>query len=363
MQTTSNAVAEKTDKAGEKVAEKRRALGRGLESLLPGGPRVLPSNTPSPSTSSGQALAENTRKDGAPEGVTAGEAPGLPEPGVVDLQAAAARGPEGQPAEIPVDLIDHNPHQTRTFFEPEGLEELAFSIRVQGVIQPIVVRPEGTGTNGRYILILGERRLRASKMAGKTTIPAIVKRVSEQQAAEMTIVENLQREDLECLEQAAAFAHLSREFSLTQEEIGKRVGVSRETVSNYLRLLKLPGPVQNYLRRGELTYSHARELLVLSDDTQILKLAELAVKKKMSVLQLEAVRMDLDFPKPDGDKKPGGGARWVDPNIRAAQRNLEMILGMRVRIRDRKGKGKITIEYGTIDDYERVVGMLKGSRQ
>jgi len=356
MQTTSNAVAvEKTDKSGEKVAEKRRALGRGLESLLPGGPRVVPSKAP-------EDVAGRT---GAPVAPLAGEAQALPETGVVDLQAAAARGPEGQAvAEIAVDLIDHNPHQTRTFFEPEGLEELAFSIRVQGVIQPIVVRPEGTGTNGRYILILGERRLRASKMAGKTTIPAIVKRVSEQQAAEMTIVENLQREDLECLEQAAAFAHLSREFSLTQEEIGKRVGVSRETVSNYLRLLKLPGPVQNYLRRGELTYSHARELLVLSDDSQILKLAELAVKKKMSVLQLEAVRMDLDFPsKPDGDKKPGGGARWVDPNIRAAQRNLEMILGMRVRIRDRKGKGKITIEYGTIDDYERVVGMLKGSRQ
>ena len=289
---------------------------------------------------------------GAPD---AGEGAGA----TVDLQAVAARGHvDGVPVvDVAIDLIDHNPHQTRQDFAAEFLEELAWSIKVHGVIQPIVVRPEG---NGRYILILGERRLRASKMAGKTAIPAIVKRVSEQQAAEMTIVENLQRQDLECMEQAAAFAHLSREFSLTQEEIGRRVGVSRETVSNYLRLLKLPVQVTTYLNRGDLTYSHARELLVLDDDDQILKMAELAVKKNMSVVQLEYAIQDLHFPPhPEGDKKPGG-ARWVDPNVRAAQRNLEMILGMRVRIRDRKGKGKITIEYNTIEDYDRVVGMLKG---
>ena len=141
-----------------------------------------------------------------------------------------------------MDLIDDNPHQTRSDFDEEMLKELARSIQVQGVIQPIVVRP---GKEGTYVLILGERRLRASKLAGKTTIPAIVKRVSEQQAAEMTIVENLQRQDLDCLEQAEAFASLSTEFGLTQEEIGKRVGASRETVSNYLRLLKLPYDVQN----------------------------------------------------------------------------------------------------------------------
>jgi ParB family chromosome partitioning protein len=199
-------------------------------------------------------------------------------------------------------------------------------------------------------------------MAGKTTIPAIVKRVSEQQAAEMTIVENLQRQDLDCLEQAEAFAHLSTEFGLTQEQIGKRVGASRETVSNYLRLLKLPGEVQNYLSRGDLTYSHARELLALHDDSQILKLAQIAVKKKMSVQLLEEAVLDLNLPMqpqwPEGAKS--GGARWVDPNVRAAQRQLETVLGMRVRIRDRKGKGKITIEYGTLEDFDRVVGMLKG---
>jgi ParB family chromosome partitioning protein len=279
----------------------------------------------------------------------------------VDLQAVAARRTaEGAPVlELALDLIESNPHQTRMDFDEEFLKELARSIQVQGVIQPIVVRP---GVDGRYLLILGERRLRASKLAGKTTIPAIVKRVSEQQAAEMTIVENLQRQDLDCLEQAEAFAHLSTEFGLTQEEIGKRVGSSRETVSNYLRLLKLPADVQTFLSRGFLSYSHARELLVLDDESQISKLAVLAVKKKWSVLQLEDEVMNLNMPlqRPEEQKGPGGGARWVDPNVRAAQRTLETALGMRVRIRDRRGKGKITIEYGTLEDFDRVVGVLKG---
>lgn len=365
------------EKVFEKVLEKRRALGRGLESLLPG-PRVVPSNDP--------ALAQSTRKDGAPSGAVetrAAEIPSAegagavegngrvkdpsphpsPHPSLhetVDLQASAARrSPDGaQTLELAIESVEGNPHQTRMDFDDELLKELARSIQVQGVIQPIVVRP---GIDGKYVLILGERRLRASKLAGKTTIPAIVKRVSEQQAAEMTIVENLQRQDLDCLEQAEAFAHLSTMFNLTQDEIGKRVGASRETVSNYLRLLKLPADVQNYLSRGDLTYSHARELLVLHDETQVSKLAELAVKKKMSVLQLEDEVLNLNMPMEGSEpEKSGGGARWVDPNVRAAQRTLETILGMRVRIRDRRGKGKITIEYGTIDDFDRVVGMLKG---
>jgi ParB family chromosome partitioning protein len=346
------------EKVAEKVVEKRRALGRGLESLLPGGPRVVPANDPT--------LAQSARKDGAPSSVLAvpSAVPAETATGraaeTVDLQAVAERRTvDGASAlELALDSIESNPHQTRMDFDDELLKELARSIQVQGVLQPIVVRP---GIDGRYVLILGERRLRASRIAGKATIPAIVKRVSEQQAAEMTIVENLQRQDLDCLEQAEAFAHLSTEFGLTQEEIGKRVGASRETVSNYLRLLKLPVDVQNFLSRGDLTYSHARELLVLHDESQISKLAQLAVKKRMSVLQLEDEVMNLNLPLQGAEpEKVGGGARWVDPNVRSAQRTLETILGMRVRIRDRKGKGKITIEYGTLEDFDRVVGMLKG---
>jgi len=273
--------------------------------------------------------------------------------------------------EIALDQIEQNPYQTRTEFDANALAELAASIQAQGVLQPIVVRPapvrpgavrpgEGhPGSKERFILILGERRYRASKMAGKTTIPAIVKRVSEQQAAEMTLVENLQRQDLECLDQALAFAKLSTDFNLTQEDIGKRVGVSREQVSNYLRLLKLPPEVQMALRKKELTYSHARLLLALEDDTQITKVARVVITKKMSVALLQDMVMDSHVPKEIPGSGKVGGARWVDPNVRAEQRSLEAALGLRVRIRDRRGKGKIVIEYGTLEDFDRVVQMLK----
>ena len=333
-----------TEKA-EKTIEKRRALGRGLESLLPG-PRAVPMAGTEP----GAARAVETVPAGAEPASASAE----------NLQAMAARRPDGIPiVEVPLDAIDDNPHQTRSTFDESLLQELAQSIKVQGVIQPIMVRP-ATGAEGRYVLVLGERRLRASKLAGKTTIPAIIKRVSEQQAAEMTLIENLQRQDLDCLDQAEAFANLSQEFGLTQEEIGKRVGAARETVSNYLRLLKLPEKVKFLLQRGELSYSHARALLTLRDPEQTEKMAELAVRKKWSVLQLDDEVTNLNIPverTPDGVQNR---ARWVDPNVRAAQRSLETILGTRVRIRDRRGKGKITIEYGTLEDFDRVVGMLKG---
>jgi ParB family chromosome partitioning protein len=366
--TTSNAAvdktAEKTDshkvpeKTPEKLAEKRRALGRGLESLLPG-PRVVPA---APAAGS-QPAGIRPPKPAAEFAGGRAEAPVAPPETVVDeLQAAAA--PEGEHTlELALDRIEQNPYQTRQEFEPRALSDLAGSIQTQGVLQPIVVRPApprlGTDQQ-RFVLILGERRFRASKIAGKTTIPAIVKRVSEQQAAEMTLVENLQRQDLDCLEQAQAFANLSTEFNLTQEEIGKRVGVSREQVSNYLRLLKLPPTVLMALRKKELTYSHARLLLSLGDDHQIVRVAQMAIAKKMSVALLTDLVMNIDVAKGGGEERQPSGARWVDPNVRAAQRSLEVVLGMRVRIRDRKGKGKITIEYGTLEDFDRVVGMLKG---
>ena len=386
--TTSNAAADTaaktgTEKAHEKLAEKRRALGRGLESLLPG-PRVVPAPPARPPAA--PTLPQSTRKDGAPDSASSQfPVPGSQEPGsalsssgtdggrapeVVDeLQAAGAgQTPDGEQAfELALDQIEQNPYQTRTEFEPNALAELAASIQEQGVLQPIVVRPEPARAGvvraaGRehFILILGERRFRASKMAGKTTIPVIVKRVSEQQAAEMTLVENLQRQDLHCLEQAEAFARLSTDFHLTQEAIGKRVGVSREQVSNYLRLLRLPREVLDALRNGDLTYSHARLLLSLGEESQIVKVARLVIAKKMSVALLEEKIIDSHIPKGDPEERQQSGARWVDPNVRAAQRSLEAVLGMRVRIRDRRGKGKIVIEYGTLEDFDRVVGMLKG---
>ncbi len=398
--TTSNAAAvdkaaEKAgaEKAHEKLAEKRRALGRGLESLLPGPRAVAPDASSQFSVLSSQPTEAAASSSGTEVGrAQAAAAP--PEAGTLDaLHAAAELAPDGEHAiELALDQIEQNPYQTRTEFEPRALSDLAASIQVQGVLQPIVVRPatyphgsmgqtyEGEevirpeiagslprlrpvapGGKPRYILILGERRYRASKMAGKTTIPAMVKRVSERQAAEMTVVENLQREDLHCLDQATAFAKLSKEFGMTQEEIGKRVGVSREQVSNYLRLLKLPAEVRNAVRSNGLTYTHARLLLSLEDEAQITKVARIVIAKKMSVALLEELVMDSHIPKDPPESRKVGGARWVDPNVRAEQRSLEAILGLRVRIRDRKGKGKILIEYGTIEEFDRVVTMLKGN--
>jgi ParB family chromosome partitioning protein len=328
--------------AVEKVPDKRRALGRGLDSLLPSGPRpVAPVLGVAPQTSSAAAASDRPTSSAV----------------ISDMQAQAAKAQSGDAVQqIPLDQIDENPYQTRLRFNSELLEELAQSIRTSGLVQPIVVRP---GENGRYVLVLGERRCRASKLAGKQTIPAIVRRVSDQQAAEMTVVENLQRQDLSCLEQAAAFAKLSRDFGLTQEQIGQRTGVSRESVSNYMRLLKLPGPVMHYLQEGSLGFSEARVLLRLMDPTQIPKIADEAVRKKMSVQQLEELVDQTNVPMLDSEKAQAS-ARWVDPNVRAAQGELERVLGVRVRIKDRKGKGKIVIEYSTLEDYDRVISALKG---
>jgi ParB family chromosome partitioning protein len=289
---------------------------------------------------------------------------GAAEPGTIpELQAQAARRKpaEHEVLDLAIDLIDINPHQTRSWtkWEIEALDELADSIKLQGVLQPITVRP---GKDGRYVLITGERRMRASTTAGKTTVPAIVRVVSEQQAAEMTVIENLQRRDLTCIDLARAYIMLSKNFNLTQEQIGERVGVARETVSNYMRLAKLPIPVQQYLQDGELEFSHARVLLNLEDPEVVERVAHKAAREEWSVDKLE--HFVLFDPSMFGAKKKeakgGGGARWVDPNVRAAQRELERVLGVRVKIRDRNGKGKITLEYSTLEDFDRVVEMLKG---
>jgi ParB family chromosome partitioning protein len=289
--------------------------------------------------------------------------------GVIEIQAVAeTRVPSNLVVNLAISDVDKNPFQTRLVDDDDALEELSDSIKANGVVQPIVVRP--AEEEGRYILIMGERRLHASKKAGKTHIPALVRRVSEQQAAEMTIVENLQREDLSPMEQAESFRVLSNQFSLTQQQIADRVGLSRVSVANYMRLLKLPREVMQMLMEKRINFAKAKELLKLGDNDRIAEAALYAVNKGMNIEQIEmlVLRMDglLDpipgMPGVKKEEKTSGGARWVDPNVRSAQIDLERLLGVRVRIRDRKGKGKIVIEYSTVDDYERVVEMLRGKK-
>ena len=314
--------------------DKRRALGRGLDSLLPSRPQVV-------------TVTEVQR-------IAAAISPETPVPPLpVEMPPVS---PGAAVIRIALDAIDENPYQTRRAFDQKALEELAESIRASGLVQPIVVRPSA---DGRYTLILGERRCRAAKLAGETTIAAIVRQVSNEQAAEMTVIENLQRQDLNCLEQALAFARLSREFGLTQEQIGQKTGCSRESVSNYMRLLKLPEEVQQLLLDGKLGFSEARVLLQLINPETIPHFAKEAVEKQLSVAQLTALVEYANLPgEPAAERE--ARPRWIDPNVRAIQTELEQILGCRVRISDRKGKGKIQIEYASLEDFDRVIEMLKG---
>ncbi len=295
-------------------APKRRALGKGLESLLP---RV-------------QAVAEPV--------------------------AATPQTPEtGNPREIPVGEIERSPYQTRTHFDETQLSELADSISATGVVQPIVVRPLPAG---RFQLIAGERRWLASQRAGKETIPAIVRHVSDEQAMEMTIVENLQRTDLNPMEQARAFERLGREFQLTQEQMAKRTGKDRASVSNFLRLLRLPSGVQAQVENGELTFGHAKALLPLENPETILKAAQKVVALSMSVRQAEGYVQGLLNPE---RKKSAGGEEkenMVDPNVREVQTMLQRALGLKVRVEDRKGRGRVIIEYARLEEFDRLLELL-----
>jgi ParB family chromosome partitioning protein len=347
------------EKKDEKV-EKRRALGRGLESLLPG-PRVVSSGRENAAGQGGAPGGETRIPRFARDDKDSRDDTPAPQGEVSSNQAQAISA--NSVAGLDVGLIDENPYQTRYVFDEAALKELADSIREHGVVQPVVVRPDEK--TGRYILVLGERRLRASKLAGKNTIPALIRKLSLQQAAEMTVLENVVRADLNPVEQAEAFRVLSKEFNLTQAQIAERVGVSRETVANYMRLLRLPKDVMQYMLNKQLSFSDAREILSLDNPEHIPLLAKEIVTKHLKMDEVQERVRELNgfvsMQKQEGaeERRAARGARWMDPNVRAAQMEMERTLGMRVRIKDRNGKGRIVIEYATVDDYERVVEMLR----
>jgi ParB family chromosome partitioning protein len=262
--------------------------------------------------------------------------------------------------EISVDLIDSSPYQPRTDPEKDShaMDELVASIREQGVLQPILVR---AAAGGRFQLIAGHRRWAASRKAGKQTVPAIVKQVSNESAAEMTLIENLQREDLNPMEHARAFARLGNEFGLTQEQMAQRTGKDRPSVGNYLRLLKLPETVQADIESGALTFGHAKVLMTAPTLEMQAEIAEQVKAEYLSVratadLVASKVAGSLAIPEPPAPKpdKP------VDPNVRAAQLDMQNRLGCRVSIKDRNGKGKIVIEYRGLEDFDRIVLALTG---
>ena len=295
---------------------KRRALGRGLESLLP---RVQATASPAPE-----------------------------------------QGAAGKPLEIRCDLIDRNPFQTRSHFDELRLEELAQSIAASGVIQPILVRPS---QGGRYQLITGERRLLASKKAGRETIPAFLRPVSDEQAMEITIVENLQRADLNPMEQARAYRRLSEEFQMTQEQMATRTGKDRASVANFLRLLRLPEELQGSVESGQLTFGHARTLLALESAERMRAAAAKVLALSMSVRQTESYVQGLLHPEEKKASKSAKPPAELDPNVRDAQEMLQRRLGLKVSIEDKRGRGRVIIEYSGLEDFDALLAHLAGSQE
>jgi ParB family chromosome partitioning protein len=296
---------------------KRRALGKGLDSLLPriqGNAAPPPVNRPAPVE---------------PEG--------------------------GKPREIPIEEIDRNPFQTRSHVDEAELAELAASITANGVVQPILVRPLA---NGRFQLIAGERRWLASQLAGKKTIPSILRQVSDEQALEITIVENLQRADLNPMEQARAFERLSREFHMTQEQIATRTGKDRVSVSNYMRLLSMPDGVQKLVETGSLSFGHAKVLLGLKLHPDFDKTAKRVANLSLSVRQTETLVQAILFP--EKARKESTPEIPADPNVKEVEEHLQRALGLKVHIEDKNGRGRVIIEYADLADFDGLLEQLAG---
>lgn len=253
--------------------------------------------------------------------------------------------------EIDVDRIDPNPYQPRRQFRAEALKELAQSIRSAGVIQPLVLRKSGE----RYQLIAGERRWRAAQLAGLVRVPAVVRDIEETKVLEITLVENVQRENLSPVELAKAFDRLANEFSLTQEEIAQRTGKDRATVANTLRLLKLEKPIQDMIDNGRLSSGHGRALLAIDDSRSRTTLAARAARGRLTVRQIERLATRRR-------KQPVAAPTTPDPNVRAAIEELQRTLGTRIVLRERRGSrpGLLGIEYydeqQLIALYDRLLG-------
>ncbi len=324
------------------MTEKRKVLGRGLESLLP--PRPF-SNFPS--IPGGAGATTGSGGGPAPDVASASADVDIATVPGVTLGASAAAPPGEAVLEIPIERVRFNRFQPRKACDQERLEELARSMEEIGLVQPIVVRPRHDG----YELIAGERRLRAAMHNGYTTIPAIVREASDLMTAEMALLENLQREDLNPMEEAAAYQQLGPGgFHLTQEEIAKRTGKDRSTIANVLRLLKLPEEVQKLVEKGDLSFGHAKVLMTLATPALVTEVARKVVNDSLSVRQTETLVTNLVQERPAAKKE-----RIVDPNVREAEQNLRRALGVRVTINDRNGKGRIVLEYGSLEDFDRIV--------
>lgn len=260
---------------------------------------------------------------------------------------------------VEIGLIDPNPFQPRREWSRADIESLAASISAQGILQPLVLRRKGR----RYQLIAGERRLRAAREAGLKTVPAVVREANDEEMLALALMENIQRTDLGPMEKAEAFRRLSDEFDLTQEEMGRQVGMSRSAVANFQRLLELPEPVQEHLRRGNLQMGHGRALLGLGDRTAMERLASVAVRRRYSVRTLEEQVRRLSAGGSTGRTGPGKSQRR-SPEEKKLEEDLQRLLKTRVRLSTQGGSsGRIEISYHSLLELERLVDLFrKGAR-
>jgi len=261
-------------------------------------------------------------------------------------------GVDGQLKSVPVDLIQRGKYQPRRDIEPESLQELADSIRAQGLMQPIVIRPV---SDKRYEIIAGERRWRAAQLAGLDAIPAMVRDVGDDTAIAMALIENIQREDLNPIEEAAALQRLQTEFELTQQQVAEAVGKSRSTVANLLRLMALQPDVRRLLEHGDLDMGHARCLLALEGETQS-HAARTVVGRGLSVRQTEALVRQWQASAQGEDK----ATPTIDPNIRQLQDELSDKLGTPVNIQHGAGgKGRLVLNYSSLDELDGILAHIK----
>jgi ParB family chromosome partitioning protein len=263
--------------------------------------------------------------------------------------------PHESTLDIPVEAIQPNPFQPRRVFQDKALGELAQSIRANGIIQPLVVRL----VNGNYQLVAGERRWRAAKLAGVALVPVVVREIPEERLLEITLIENIQREDLNPMETAGAFARLSGELNLNAEQIGLRTGKDRSTVINLMRLLQLPPDIQHLISEGKLTAGHGRCLLSLPNADLQHEVSERAVHGAWSVRQVEltCARMTAGkTPKHVDEAK-------IDPNVKAAIQEMERKLGTRIRVKEgARGRGRLEIEYYSAEDLDRIYDAIMGEK-
>jgi ParB family chromosome partitioning protein len=280
----------------------------------------------------------------------------LPERAVPRAKPEADSRPAADSVQsVPLSRVITNPAQPRRTFDPQAIEELAQSIRIDGVIQPIVVRPQ----KDRFLLVVGERRFRAARLAGLSEIPAVVKDVSDDRLLELALVENIQREDLNPIEVATALRTMATELDLSHEELAERTGKDRSTVTNTLRLLRLPRDIQQLVAEKRLSMGHARAILALDDREQQRALAEKAAAQGLSVRQVERTVKELNDPSQSkGEDKP------LDPNVLAAIDRMEEVLGTKVRLSQRgRTGGKIEIEYYSADDLDRIYTTIVGDKE